>query len=66
MLIQNLNQAIDRDAIIDEVWGTQQYPSQRSVDNHIVRLRKYCEQGNDGKVKIVSVRGVGYKMQVLT
>lgn len=65
LLYQNKNQAINRDEIIDQIWGKDAFPSNRTVDNYIVKLRKWCESDQSGSIKITSIRGIGYKLEVL-
>lgn len=62
LLLKNMNQALSRESIIEEVWGEDQFPSNRTVDNYIVKLRKWCETDPNGPLKIKSIRGVGYKL----
>lgn len=62
MLWDTKNEAVTRDKIIDEVWGLDKYPSQRTVDNYIVKLRKWCETDRSGKIEIQSIRSIGYKL----
>ena len=59
LLIETAPKAISRDEILDQVWGEDRYPSHRTVDNAIVRLRQAL--GDLGGRKIRSVRGVGYQ-----
>lgn len=59
LLIQNKNIAMSRDTILDKVWGEDKFPTNRTVDNCIVKLRHAF--GNKGNKVIQSVRGVGYK-----
>src|ERR1700686_1369133 len=42
--IQNPRRAISRDELLNQVWGYENYPCTRSVDNHILRLRQKLEQ----------------------
>ena len=39
-LIQNARRVISRDELLNEVWGYENYPCTRTVDNHILKLRK--------------------------
>jgi DNA-binding response OmpR family regulator len=39
-LVQNADRVISRDELLNEVWGYQHYPSTRTVDNHILKLRQ--------------------------
>jgi two-component system alkaline phosphatase synthesis response regulator PhoP len=62
LLYLKKNEAINRDEIIDSIWGTDKFPSNRTVDNYIVKLRKWCESDNDNSIEIISIRGIGYKL----
>lgn len=62
MLWDSKNEALTRDQIIDEIWGADKYPSSRTVDNYIVKLRKWCETDTSGKIEIQSIRSIGYKL----
>jgi len=39
-MLQNAERVISRDELLNEVWGYQNYPSTRTVDNHILKLRQ--------------------------
>jgi DNA-binding response OmpR family regulator len=58
MLIQNKGIVLSRDEILNKIWGEDKFPTNRTIDNSIVRLRQFL--GDKGNV-IQSVRGVGYK-----
>ncbi len=60
-LIKNKNIALDRDNILQSVWGTKFFSDDRTVDTHIKMLRK--DLGEYGK-NIVTIRGTGYKFEV--
>jgi DNA-binding response OmpR family regulator len=62
ILYRNKEQVVSRDQIIEQVWGENNYTSNRTVDNYIVNLRKWTDSDDQGPVKIQSIRGVGYKM----
>jgi DNA-binding response OmpR family regulator len=59
LLIESAPRVVSRDEILDQVWGEDRFPSQRTVDNSIVRLRQVL--GDSGAKVIRSVRGVGYQ-----
>jgi DNA-binding response OmpR family regulator len=59
LLITAAPNVVDRSEILDRVWGRDQFPTPRAVDNAIVRLRQAL--GDDGGRFIRSVRGVGYQ-----
>ncbi len=52
---------VTRDELLDEVWGYNSYPSTRTVDNHIARLRQKIEENSEDPKHILTVHGVGYK-----
>jgi two-component system alkaline phosphatase synthesis response regulator PhoP len=64
LLYKNSNQVVSRDTIIDEIWGEDSYPSNRTVDNYIVKLRKWIDTDTTKKVSIKSIRSVGYQLEV--
>ena len=59
MLVEAAPRALSRSEILDRVWGEQEFPTQRTVDNAIVRLRQALGD-IDGQL-IRSVRGIGYQ-----
>jgi two-component system alkaline phosphatase synthesis response regulator PhoP len=54
-------ETVGRDRLLEEVWGYERYPSTRTVDAHIVRLRQKLEPRPDEPRFILTVHGVGYK-----
>jgi two-component system alkaline phosphatase synthesis response regulator PhoP len=54
-------ETLSRDRLLDEVWGYEHYPTTRTVDAHIVRLRQKLEPVPDEPRFIITVHGVGYK-----
>ncbi len=60
-LIANARRVISRDELLNEVWGYQNYPSTRTVDNQVAKLRKKLEEDPPRPVHLRTVRGVGYK-----
>jgi len=60
-LIQNAERVISRDELLTEVWGYQNYPSTRTVDNHILKIRQKLEKDPANPVHFRTVHGVGYK-----
>lgn len=59
LLIEKSPMAVSRDMILDKIWGEGKFPTQRTIDNVIVRLRQVL--GPWGGSLIHSVRGVGYQ-----
>ena len=62
LMLSNYNRAITRDEIINHVWGHDAYPSNRTVDNYIVKLRKWVDTDSLKSLEIQSIRGIGYKL----
>jgi DNA-binding response OmpR family regulator len=60
-MAQNAERVISRDELLNEVWGYQNYPSTRTVDNHILKLRQKLEKDPANPVHFRTVHGVGYK-----
>jgi DNA-binding response OmpR family regulator len=60
-LLQNPERVISRDELLNEVWGYQNYPSTRTVDNHILKLRQKLENDPANPIHFRTVHGMGYK-----
>ncbi len=60
-MVQNADRVISRDELLNEVWGYQNYPSTRTVDNHILKLRQKLERDPASPVHFRTVHGMGYK-----
>ena len=60
LLIRHPNQVQSRADILDEVWGMDAVPTERTVDNFIVRLRRWVEQTPERPRHILTIRGEGY------
>lgn len=60
-LVQNPNRVLNRDQLLDRVWGGETFVTPRTVDVHIRRLRKAVEKDDRKPKWILTVRGVGYK-----
>ena len=56
------NETVDRDNLLDAVWGADYQPTSRTIDNFILKLRQKIEADpNDPKI-ILTVHGIGYKL----
>ena len=60
LLAERVGKAVSRDEILDRAWSTDEFPTSRTVDNFIVRLRKLIEVDAADPRVIRSIRGVGY------
>ncbi|MDH5894411.1 DNA-binding response regulator [Vibrio sp. 10N.222.47.A9] len=57
LFVQNQSRVFHRDELLNKIWGYQAFPSTRTVDNHILRLRQKLPT-----LKIETHRGVGYRL----
>ena len=60
-LIAKARRVVTRDELLNEVWGYQNYPTTRTVDNQVAKLRKKIEEDPARPVHFRTVHGVGYK-----
>jgi two-component system alkaline phosphatase synthesis response regulator PhoP len=61
-LLERRGKTVSRDEILNEVWSEDEFPSPRTVDNFILRLRRLVEEDPNSPQIIRSVRGVGYQL----
>jgi two-component system, OmpR family, alkaline phosphatase synthesis response regulator PhoP len=64
LLYTQKNQVVTREDILNLVWGYEQGANTRSIDNMILKFRKWIELNPSEPKFIVSVRGVGYSMHL--
>lgn len=62
LLAQRLGEVVTRDELLNEVWGYDNYPTTRTVDNHIASLRAKLEDDPSQPRHLQTVHGVGYKL----
>jgi DNA-binding response OmpR family regulator len=55
------NRVISREKLLNEVWGYENYPSTRTVDNHVLRLRQKLEPDPGSPRYFLTMHGAGYK-----
>jgi DNA-binding response OmpR family regulator len=60
-LASHPGQVFSRDTLLDRVWGQDAYVSVRTVDVHVRWLREHIEKVPSQPVRLLTVRGVGYK-----
>ncbi len=63
LLVENCEKVFTRDNLLDTLWGDDYYGDPRTVDSHIKRLRS--KLGQNEFWEIATIRGVGYKFEVL-
>ena len=62
-LMRSEGKVLQRDAILNKVWGYDYFGTARTIDNFINRLRQKIEDDVDNPRHILTVRGVGYRFQ---
>ena len=60
-LTKNAQRVISREELLNQVWGYQNYPYTRTVDNHMLRLRQKLESDPSHPLHFLTVCGQGYK-----
>jgi DNA-binding response OmpR family regulator len=59
--IHHRGEVVTRDRLLNEAWGYESYPTTRTVDTHILKLRKKIEEDPGNPRFLLSVHGEGYK-----
>jgi DNA-binding response OmpR family regulator len=62
LLYERIGQPVSREEILQKIWGVEAGPSNRTVDNFIVKLRKKIEKSPEKPEHILTVYGYGYKL----
>ena len=62
LLHERAEEPVSRDEILDKIWGIEAYPTNRTVDNFVVKLRKKIEENLHHPRHILTVYGFGYKL----
>lgn len=66
LLVEQSGRAVSRDDILARAWAPDEFPTERTVDNFILRLRRLVERDPSNPVTIRSIRGVGYQLENAT
>jgi DNA-binding response OmpR family regulator len=61
VMILNANQVMEREVLLNAVWGKDDYFAGRSMDVFITKLRKYLK--DDERIRILNIHGVGFKLE---
>ena len=61
MLVESAESPVERNKLLDEIWGLGGFPVTRTVDNHIVSLRRKIEPDAKNPRHIITVHSIGYK-----
>ena len=64
-LWENQNETVSRYQLLEDIWGYDEQPTTRTVDNFILKLRQKIEQNSEDPQIILTVHGIGYKMLVV-
>jgi len=64
LLFERQGQPVSREEILNKIWGVEANPTNRTIDNFIVKLRKKLEKRPDKPEHILTVYGFGYKLVV--
>jgi DNA-binding response OmpR family regulator len=59
--LAHAGQALERKRLLDDVWGNDEFPTTRTVDMHVLKLRKKLEDDPQAPRLIQTVHGVGYR-----
>jgi DNA-binding response OmpR family regulator len=62
MLVERRGVVVSRDEILNYIWSENEFPTSRTIDNFIMRLRRLVEDDPENPQIIRSVRGVGYQL----
>ncbi len=60
-LLEHRGEVVTRERLLEEVWGHERFPTTRTVDTHVLRLRRKFERDPERPTFIVTVHGQGYK-----
>lgn len=61
LFARHAHEVVSRDKILDKIWGVDQFPTTRTIDNYILNFRKIFEKDAKNPLLFHSIRGVGYK-----
>lgn len=61
-LWKHRNKVVSRDDLLEKIWGYDETPTTRTVDNFILKLRQKTEKDSNHPKIIITVHGIGYKL----
>ncbi len=64
LLASEPGRVFSRDEILDQIWGIDAFPSNRTIDNYIVKLRRKIEPDAQNPSHLISIYGKGYKLNL--
>lgn len=63
-LVERKGEVVSRDQLLDAVWGYHVYPTSRTIDNFVMKLRKIFEDDPANPKYFETIRGVGYRFKL--
>ena len=63
-LSSRMGQVVTRDELLSDVWSYDEFPSTRTIDNHIASLRSKFESDTSAPRYLLTVHGVGYRLVI--
>jgi two-component system alkaline phosphatase synthesis response regulator PhoP len=60
-LIEHDGETLDRQRLLNDVWGSDEFPTTRTIDTHVLKLRKKVESDPEAPRHLLTVHGVGYR-----
>jgi len=64
LLMREKDQVVRRSEILDQIWGAGAYPTDRTIDNYIAKLRQKLEDDSRHPVHLLTCHGEGYRWKV--
>jgi two-component system response regulator RegX3 len=65
LLLENAGRVLTRDILIDRVWGADYVGDTKTLDVHVKRLRSKVEADPANPTRIITIRGLGYKYEMV-
>jgi two-component system response regulator RegX3 len=65
LLLENAGRVLTRDILIDRVWGADYVGDTKTLDVHVKRLRSKVETDPTNPTRIITIRGLGYKYEMV-
>ena len=63
LLWRERGRPVSRERFLDEVWGQARFPTTRTVDQHVAKLRQKVEANPSNPRHILTAFGVGYRLE---
>jgi two-component system response regulator VicR len=62
-LAENPGRAVPRSELLDRVWGYDRFPTTRTIDFHVLSLRRKIERAGEPPRHLLTVQGTGYRFE---